>query len=345
MIKYSKSLGNLIQYKNDFFANNEISRENAEKVANIYASQPLRNTCKNCDNTLKKDSSNSFSLQGIYYYFCTSCGHLNGAHEDTEKFCEYIYAEDDGKNYSANYTPEDKKEYLSRTRDIYLPKAKFLKEALEEVNRFPVSLSDFGAGAGYFIAAAKQTGFKEIIGFEPSKSLSDLGNKISEENIIKTHSLTEIDDLIESATSEVASFIGVLEHLQNPRNALNSIRKNKHINFIYISVPLFSPTVVIESMFPESTTRHLAGGHTHLYTEQSIDYFCDEFGFKRISEWWFGLDITDFYRSILISTQKNNETVLSEYWESSFLPLIDNLQASLDNNKTCSEVHMLLQKT
>ena len=125
-----------------------------------------------------------------------------------------------------------------------------------------------------------------------------------------------------------------------------SLSQNDNIKYVFFSVPLFSSTVVLESVFQEVMPRHLVAGHTHLYTENSIQYFCDEFAFQRQSEWWFGLDICDLFRSVLVSLQKSStkSTHLQSYWSEHFMPLIDNLQSVLDEAQACSEVHMLLEK-
>lgn len=343
MIKYSKPLGNLIKYKDDFFLKNKESRNRYIELLKTYSQQPLRHKCKNCDDELSNSSNKVLTIQGVQYIICKKCGHFNGAHEDSDEFCNYLYAEDDGNNYSANYISENKENYLNRTKDIYEPKAEFLKDSLMEHNYFPATLCDFGTGAGYFLKAALNCGFPSVKGYEPSISLAGLGNAIINEDLIKTHTLDDIYSLVEECDSEVVSFIGVLEHLRNPRKVLSIIKQNQNIKFIYISVPLFSPTVIIESMLNAATTRHLAGGHTHLYTEDSINYICKEFGLKRVSEWWFGLEASDLYRSISVTLRDSEQTVLEEQWNNFFLPMIDEMQAIFDKRKICSEVHMLLQ--
>lgn len=90
--------------------------------------------------------------------------------------------------------------------------------------------------------------------------------------------------------------------------------------------------------------QQLIAGHTHLYTEESIKYFCNEFSFNIKSEWWFGLDILDLFRSTFISLKKSENDILNNYWKNKFYPLIDDLQNILGKNKACSEVHMLLEK-
>jgi len=344
MIRYSKPLGNLLSFKQEFFKSNDLKLEEFQKLAEIYRSQPYRHACKNCDRKLEWVASGVFVKLGVEYGFCPHCGHCNGRHEDTEEFCRALYTDSKGADYARGYAAIDAAEYDRRVAEIYLPKARFLKEALAEQGLNRPTLADFGAGAGYFVKAALDTGFEKAQGFEPSETLASLGNAmIKGERITKT-GLNDIDQVIRGSNDPVASFIGVLEHLQKPREALGAIRENRHIEYLFFSVPLFSPTVAIESVFPDVMPRHLAAGHTHLYTERSIQYFCDEFGFQRESEWWFGLDICDLSRSVIVSLEKQGGKPLRSYWEERLVPLIDRLQQVLDEARACSEVHMLLKR-
>lgn len=296
---------------------------------------------------MKYSSSECFTKLGVEYSFCHRCGHCNGAYEDTDDFCRALYTEDEGRDYAKEYMSSDVQQYNSRVAEIYLPKALFLKDALEEEKSFSSArLTDFGTGAGYFVSAALECGFENVQGYEPSETLVALGNTMIGSDCLIRHDISDIVGLIEKSNANVASFIAVLEHLQTPRAVLQALSLNPQIEYIFFSVPLFSPTVVLESVFTEIMPRHLVAGHTHLYTEQSIEYFCNEFGFERLSEWWFGLDMTDLARSVLVSLKKANKdsTVLSKYWAERFMPMIDKLQNVLDEERYCSEVHMLLRK-
>jgi hypothetical protein len=346
MKRYSKPLGNLLDFKQDFFKSNDLKLEELVNIASIYCSQPKRVSCKNCGHQLDCSPSKCFTKLGIEYCFCSNCGHCNGIYEDTDDFCKSLYTANQGENYAKNYTSSDVEQYKHRVSKVYVPKAEFLKDALAELGQGPCRLADFGAGAGYFVSAAMKCGFNDVTGYEPSEVLANLGNAMIGSNKIVGHKLSEIIALIENTDATIVSFIGVLEHLQEPREVFKALRQNDNIKYIYFSVPLFSPTVVFESVFQEVMPRHLAGGHTHLYTEESIQYLCDEFAFKRQSEWWFGLDICDLYRSVLVSLQKSGTTGggLEKYWSKHFMPLIDKLQGVLDEARACSEVHVLLEK-
>ena len=48
VLKFSKSYGNILKIKKDFYDNNEIHLKNAIKINSEYKKQPLRQSCKNC---------------------------------------------------------------------------------------------------------------------------------------------------------------------------------------------------------------------------------------------------------------------------------------------------------
>lgn len=140
------------------------------------------------------------------------------------------------------------------------------------------------------------------------------------------------------------SLIGVLEHVQHPNKMLESLRNNKNVKYLFISVPTFSPTVFLEMLFPNIMQRQLSAGHTHLYTEKSIDWFIKKYNLKKVNMWWFGTDMLDLHRNIYVSLMKSRKLKnISEVWQNNFVKCIDDLQLVLDKNLLSSEVHMLLK--
>ncbi len=104
--------------------------------------------------------------------------------------------------------------------------------------------------------------------------------------------------------------------------------------------------MAIEAAFPNIFNRHLGGAHTHLYLERSIRHFSAEYGFEPVAEWWFGLDLTDLFRSLYVTLTQNPETAaLSERIAAGFGHHVDALQQSLDAAIGSFEVHLLLRKT
>ena len=110
-------------------------------------------------------------------------------------------------------------------------------------------------------------------------------------------------------------------------------------------MPAVQPLCVFfEMVFPTVFNRQLSGGHTHLYTESSLNWLCQHFGLRRDAEWWFGTDMVDLYRSVLTRlTQEPNTSALAETWTVAFGDVIDELQLVLDRRRLSSEVHLLLR--
>ena len=127
---------------------------------------------------------------------------------------------------------------------------------------------------------------------------------------------------------------------------MDNIKNNNKIKYIYLSVPVFSLSVFLEMISTDAFHRQLSGGHTHLYTRQSLQYLSDEFGFDIISEWWFGTDVVDLYRQIFIDMQKKSQCskTLIDSFQNMFTPLIDSMQLELDKKHASSEVHLLLKR-
>lgn len=348
MKKYSKSLGSLLTHKKSFFESNDEKLAQIRDVSAVYTDQPLRTCCKNCCRGLTGNEQ-SFGKGKVHYWVCATCGHVNGANEDTDTFCRFLYTDQAGRSYAQNYSENSEALYAARMAEVYLPKAQFLWEALQNDGADPQTLRlvDIGAGAGYFVGAAGQCGFESVRGFEPSESLVALGTRFLEGASLVQMDLEDTAELLGQTDGEVISLVGVLEHLQNPREALGAISANPAVRYLFVSLPLMSPTVAMEAVFEDVMPRHLSAGHTHLYTETSIRHLSAEFGFRWASEWWFGLDAADLFRSVLVSLHaKQPETgYLETYWQETMRPVLDDIQSVLDRRQVCSEIHLLLAKT
>lgn len=344
LVRYSKPVRDIASVKSNFFDSNDEIQRRLDLIADVYLAQPRRKSCKKCDAAL---SGLKFKKKNIGYTICDRCGHLNGDHDDTTAFCVEVYTEQEGENYSAAYLEKSRLAYRNRVDSIYKPKAEFLFDGLTAAGHRPLDLryADIGAGAGYFVSALKEAG-AQASGFDVSLSQARFAQAMDENVSIVTHDLAETESIVREIDSDVVSMIGVLEHLQEPRKILNALRENTRVNFVYLSLPLFSSSVAIESVFPDVMQRQLAGGHTHLYTEQSIRWFCDEFGLTPVAEWWFGTDIMDLFRSVEVMLRKAGDSDgLLDYWRRTFAPAIDDLQSVLDRRRMASEVHILFRKS
>ncbi|MDY7002245.1 MAG: class I SAM-dependent methyltransferase [Thermodesulfobacteriota bacterium] len=343
MERFGKPSGPLIAHKASFFTENDAKLDELNRLAKVYAAQPRRTACKNCEAALGKSA---FSKAGVEYAFCPHCGHLNGVHQDTDEFCASLYTEDSGQAYGTVYAAEDIEAYEKRVADIYLPKARFLAEGLEAegLSMRELSFADLGAGSGYFVAALLEAGAKRVAGYEVSAFQVDLARAMLKRNLVERHELDRTAEIAATVEADVVSMIGVLEHLQNPREVMSALVGNERVGHVFISVPLFSPCVFFEMAFPGVMPRQLSGGHTHLYTESSLEHLCREFGLEQKARWWFGTDLVDLYRGVMVTLGKSPEhRDMCESWEEKFKSAIDDMQLALDKRRLSSEVHMLLR--
>jgi Methyltransferase domain len=341
MVRFGKSAGALFAHKERFFSDNARLLAESQAIAALYAAQKRRERCKCCDHPL---GAAAFVKHGIAYALCARCGHLSGLHQDSPEFCAAIYAEKGGTDYAKTYSATDRAAYWARVHDIYVPKAEFLRDALAaEESPSSLAVADLGAGSGYFVAALRELGLAAE-GYEVSAAQVALAEAYLGQGAVRRHALADTLSLAAELRAPIVSMIGVLEHVMEPRPLLRTLCGNAHVHYLYISVPLFSPCVFFELAFPGVFQRHLAGGHTHLFTERSIDWMCGEFGLQRSAEWWFGADAMDLFRAVSVELRRNDDTeAAATLWNDMFAPAIDDVQLALDQRRLASEVHMLLR--
>jgi hypothetical protein len=331
-VRYSKPSGPLIAAKQDFFKNNDELRDISVSINRSYAKQQPRRKCKNCEMPLGEPDFISFAVP----YIRCQCGHLNGAYEDSDEFVSNLYAESRGDNYKRNYILG----YDQRVRDIYLPKLEFLSEVIEECGDRKFTITDIGCGGGHFVKACEVRDV-QATGYDPSAALIEMGSEKLASNTIRQCGIEDFEDLIAKASSSVVSMIGVLEHVPRPRDAIAAFKRSP-ATYLYISVPLFSLSVLIEHCFPTVYPRQLSGAHTHLYTKQSLEYLSSEFDLPIVGEWWFGTDFVDLYRTLFVLSESDSTKYHADI--DRFLGShIDQLQSVLDQSKLCSEVHMVFK--
>lgn len=334
IIKYSKPSIAVIKNKTSFFEQNDRHLNHVKSVNNFYKEQPSRNHCKTCSQELGEID---LLIHDVPYSLCENCNHLNGRHEDTKEFAEFLYSDSDGEIYSKNYLQD----FDSRVNDIYLPKANFLREVLVDNNIFKYSVTDIGCGGGHFVKACEDLNI-DAIGYDVNKNLIELGSTLLKKNKIMYKDLDLINELIESTDTEVLSLVGVLEHLMDPVGALKAFKDSK-ANYLYLQVPLFSFAAIQESMHDDVFPRQLNAGHTHLYTNESIQFLCDKFSLQRAGEWWFGTDMVDLFRHLHIKVNgvtDKKSNIINTY----FGNYIDDFQKVIDKEKLCSGVNMVLKK-
>ena len=303
------------------------------KIINInkfYSKQPIRKKCKNCNFKLRNKSFTSFHIN---YIICEKCGHLNGQFEENEKFLKKLYSDNKGKNYSKNYSSN----FNLRVKNIYLPKAFFYKKILGKRQ-----FIELGSGNGSFLKACEKLNISGH-GYETNKTMVKSGAKYLKKNKLEHCRLEDIEEIIKKGDKECLVLIGVLEHLENPNKILKLFKLSK-FRYLFLSLPLFSFSTILEHVFQNIYPRQLGGAHTHLYSKESINYFTKKYKLKIIGQWWFGQDFLDLKRSLINSIKKETSKNFLNAFQNLFGSHIDELQKVLDKKFISSEVHIILRK-
>ena len=307
----------------------------------VYKKQPKRTNCKLCLRKLQiKDIA--FERNKIRYFICDNCGQLNGQFQDTVKYNKLIYEKDGG--LASIYSKFSKKKFDEKVTNIYLPKVNFLINVLKKqnINFKDLKCCDFGTGSGFMIKALLDRGFKKVVGLEVSDEQVKYGNMMIGKKLITKNNSEEIEHLAEKINAQIVTSIFHLEHIENPLRFLQKIKKNKNIKYLFISVPLYSFGVIFELLFDKVMPRILGECHTHLFTNESLKWIENKLSFKLIGSWWFGSDMFDLHKSIMISLKNKmgNNSIASKFHQN-FEVIWDSMQKIIDKKKMCSEVHLV----
>jgi len=342
--RYGKSLKDIFSYKKTLVEDNYKLLEEQNRFADIYKKQPKRTKCKCCKASL--DKGKRFFSHDVEYAVCCVCGHVNGLHEETEEFCQYMYM-DSGLNESVYKNSEKREEevklYEQRVADVYLPKAKFMLECLQrfEMSSNEIKNLDIGTGMGYFCSALDDLGI-EAVGVDMGKNLLEYGSQFLHTNNgarLETINGNSLEEVVRNTEANVISAIGVLEHLSDFHDVFKAIKINKNIKFLFMSVPTFGLANILEVISPNIYNRHLGGGHTHVFSASSIKYLCNLYNMEIVGKWSFGADIMDLYRICIVNCKQDISNIINE----KFMQVMDELQLVLDKNEFCSEIHLMLK--
>lgn len=336
---YSKSSENYFRLKRDYVRSNQSLLADAVRQNHLYTDQIKRMHCKLCGTPLSQDVD--FTSHNVQYVFCKNCGHLNGCFDDTQEFANSLYIIDNDSEYSFCYTAND---YDDQCVNIYAPKSSFLTDNLPAGDH---KILDVGCGSGYFVYAALKQGLSAT-GIDVNSKMIEYGNHnihaLLGQRPLSLVSESEFLTKIAETDANVISAVGVIEHLRDPHAFFQAFALSK-AQYLFYSVPMFSLSVYLEIQFPDVFPRQLSGGHTHLFTEDSLLKFYDLLGVNPTAEWRFGTDMIDLFRSLTVRLTSRN---ISEHslaiFQKMFGACVDKCQAALDTTHFCSEIHGLAIK-
>ena len=125
---------------------------------------------------------------------------------------------------------------------------------------------DVGCGGGHFVSALLDQGFNAV-GVDVSQKLVEFGNY----NIEELHGkrpLTHFseDSLFSQINNgyDLASTIGVIEHMREPLKYIDEFKKSA-VEYIYFSVPMVSPSIIFEHLFQNIYPRQLSRPYSFIF--------------------------------------------------------------------------------
>ena len=175
----------------------------------------------NCPACCSSNFTNSFIKHEFNYVQCNDCFTLFTSPRPTDKMISDFYRDSaSGKFWAERFFPETAE---ARRKSIFKPRVDLLENIISNVKLpEPWSLVDVGAGFGIFLEEVnKRKLFHETYGVEPSVDLAET---------CRGKGLNVIEKAIEEfgeneLQASIATSFEVFEHLFNPKEFINSIKK------------------------------------------------------------------------------------------------------------------------
>ena len=147
------------------------------------------------------------------------------------------------KEYSIDYYTKIKPDYFERQKEdlkwwnlVYLERLQRLEKLLPKSKR---RMLDVGSGPGFFVKFAKKRGW-DVVGLEPSLAATAYANKMGAKTVAGFFTQQAVKDL---GKFDVIHMQGVMEHMQNPKAAVEDVYKllNKGGLFCTVVANDFNP--------------------------------------------------------------------------------------------------------
>lgn len=168
---------------------------------------------------------------------------------------------------------------------------------------------DIGAGCGYFGYVCKQAGIK-YTGVEIGEKARIFSEKELNVKLLKS---------IPKKHFQTCTLWGVLEHIQNPYEILDSI----NVKHLFIEVPRWRSVSTIIQIASGQATRHLVPQrHLHMFTDESLRKFLEKNEFKVIKDWYFGKDVTEIFDQTGVDLSDREQQIFDNAKLSDFLTIV-----------------------
>ena len=115
-----------------------------------------------------------------------------------------------------------------------------------------------------------------------------------------------------STDADAITVIYVLEHIVNVTDIFKAISENQHIKYLYLSVPILSLGSMLDVANSGVAARVIGSTHTHIYTNESINWICKNYSWGKLGEWRVGVDIADLLRNLMVKAIANGDENYAE---------------------------------
>ncbi len=274
-------------------------------------------------------------IYGLEYIQCIFCHHVFTRYRMTESALERYYSED--KSYASIYT--DKKTLEKRLQSVARPKLDWANQCFEtEFGKRPRKILDLGAGGGHFVKAARLAGCAAD-GVEISEEAVMFAREAFELELFRVSFEQFARSCPDGHDYDLCTFWGVLEHVSNPMDFLQTAREFLARSKSYPNVAIIaaaphfqSMSTTVQKVFPEHVIRHLNPvSHMQMFTVPSIGQAFSQIDYEQRHIWFFGMDAYELVTQTLRSN--SNAPLTAQHRE-----LILQLQRQFDLGEMSDEV-------
>ena len=146
----------------------------------------------------------------------------------------------------------------------------------------------------------------------------NLGSKMLKKNKIYHFKIDEIYEKV-LKTDRNYNFVGCNWAFRFPNLIFKNFLKSKAKYLFFLFHDVFIS--FIRTLFSEYFSKVLGGVHNNLYSEKSLNYIFKKYNLKILGEWWFGTDIMDLMRIMIINTNDKNSNSIRNFLNNTFYQL------------------------
>lgn len=202
---------------------------------------------------------------------------------------------------------------------------------------------DIGAGSGHFVRALQELNC-DAVGIEADVHQVRYANELFKEEVLRHCKSENLEGELSEIDADVVTCIYGFEHIVNIVEIFDAINKNSHVKWLFFAVPMFSVGSMLDSVGDGVYSRVLNSSHTHIFSNESIDWICKRYRWSKEAEWRFGADASDLLRNIVAKAVEKGDIEYARTCKEMFVPMIDELQSVIDKYEMCSDIHMLVRK-